>query len=534
MLAHKETVSAAPAAPAEPTEGPALQPVAATPLIGVELRHFPLEALYVGGNYRLAMSAAGLEELTESIKHAGLIQPITVRPLAEPIEGKHFALVAGARRYAAHQRAQLATILCNVRVMSERQAEEARLIENVQRENPHPADEAVAVGKLSENGATYQDIASRLGKPLRWVAQRKAVSQLVAPWLRALRADKLTLAAAEELARWPQAVQARLAAENYQNHREATLSESTVKYWLQSETHALSAAPWSLSDADLYPQAGACVMCPKRSSCAGVLFEQPANGKDTCLDKGCWGVKLARRTAQAIQENSTTEQPVYRLSSRSYETPVGALPPGRYEVSKKKKGTVAGVFVDGPQQAHAIRIRLVGLPPASRKNHQEAQQETRRQRLTQQVTKSVLAGRIVVLMGQPDEEGEQVRRVLLGEVIIERLLHNRTALDELVLAHLMRDWKWPVMLEKTRKGLRGDEYQQWVRAQVRATAPTEEVLTRLLLYVLAHHDLSSGYNDQQQKVAALLNRPELTQGLAEAAQQRLAQQYDPVTLRARR
>jgi ParB/RepB/Spo0J family partition protein len=521
------------AAAAEPTEVIALQPVAAVALMGIELRHFPLDALYIGGNYRTAMSAPGLEELTESIRHSGLIQPITVRPLGEPVEGKHFALVAGARRYAAHERAGLPTILCNVREMSAQQAEEARLIENVQRENPHPADEAVAVGKLSENGATYQEIASRLGKPLRWVAQRKAVSQLVGTWLRALRADKVTLAAAEELARWPQAVQARLAAENYKNLRDATLSESTVKYWLQSETHVLSAAPWSLHDADLYPQAGACVTCPKRSSCAGVLFEQPGKGKDSCLDKGCWGIKLARCTALAIKEGSTDEQPAYRLSSRSYETPAGALSPGRYEVSKKKKGTVVGVFIDGPQQAHTVRILLVGLPAAAQKNHQEAQQEARRKRLTQQATKSVLAGRVVVLLGQPDEEGEQVRRVLLGEAITERLLHHRTALDELVLAHLVRDWKWSVMQDKTRKALRGDEYRQWVRAQVQATAPTEEVLTRLLLYVLAHHDLSSEYNDQQQKVVTLLNRPELTQGLAEAAQDRLAQQYDPLTLRAR-
>ncbi len=391
----------------------------------------------------------------------------------------------------------------------------------------------MAVGKLSKYGATFQEIASRLGKSLRWVAQRKAVSQLIVPWLRALQADKLTLAAAEELARWPQAVQARLAAEHYQNQRAAPLSESTVKYWLQSEMHILSAAPWSLHDADLYSQAGACGTCPKRSGCAGVLFEQPGKGKDACLDKGCWGVKLARRTAQAIKENGTDEQPAYRLSSRSYETPPGALPPGRYEVSKKKKGTVAGVFIDGPQQAHAVRILLVGLPAAAQKSHQEAQQEARRKRLTQQATKSVLAGRVVVLLGQPDEEGEQVRRVLLGEAITERLLHHRTALDELVLAHLVRDWKWPVMPEKTRKAMRGDEYRQWVRTQVAATAPTEEVLTRLLLYVLAHHDLSSEYNDQQQKVASLLNRPELTQGLAEAAQEQLAQQYDPLTLRAR-
>jgi ParB family chromosome partitioning protein len=104
-----------------------------------ELRQLPLDEIYIGGNYRLSMSAPGLVELAESIKNSGLIQPATVRPLAEPIEGKQYALVAGGRRYAAHQLAQLPTIMCNVREMNEQQADEARLIENLQRENPHPA-----------------------------------------------------------------------------------------------------------------------------------------------------------------------------------------------------------------------------------------------------------------------------------------------------------------------------------------------------------------------------------------------------------
>ena len=53
-----------------------------------ELRQLALDEIYIGGNYRLSMSAPGLAELAESIKNSGLIQPATVRPLAKPIEGK--------------------------------------------------------------------------------------------------------------------------------------------------------------------------------------------------------------------------------------------------------------------------------------------------------------------------------------------------------------------------------------------------------------------------------------------------------------
>jgi ParB/RepB/Spo0J family partition protein len=520
------------AVPAEETEAAALQAVSAMPLLGVELRHFPLDALYVGGNYRTAMSAPGLEELAESIKNSGLIQPITVRPLAEPVEGKHFALVAGARRYAAHERAGLPTILCNVREMSEQQADEARLIENLQRENPHPADEAVAVGKLSANGASYEEIASRLGKSLRWVAQRKAVSQLSAGWLKMLRADKLTLPAAEELARWPQSVQQRLAAEHIKDiGRGSAYSESYVKGWLSSETHLLSAAPWGLADDKLYPQAGACLKCPKRSSCAGVLFEQPGRGKDTCLDAACWKAKMGKQTERAIIEHSTEQQPAVQLSTRYYEIPAGSLSPGRYEVVKKKEGRAA-VYIDGPQQGHVAYVKVIGAAPTANKSSYETGLDTRRKRLTKEATKCVLAGRMVQLLTQGDDTAAQARRTLLGSIIARKLLSNRTALDELTFAQLVREWGWEPMAEKTRKAMRGDEYQKWVRAQVTTSAPTEAQLLELLLFVETHHGLTSEYDEHQQHLAKLLDHQPLTEGLSEASTTLLHKKYDPTTLRA--
>lgn len=497
-----------------------------------ELRQLPLDEIYIGGNYRLSMSAPGLAELAESIKNSGLIQPVTVRPLAEPLAGKYYALVAGGRRYAAHELAQLPAIMCNVREMTEQQADEARLIENLQRENPHPADEAVAVGKLSANGATYEEIASRLGKPLRWVAQRKAVSQLSAGWLKALRADKLTLGAAEELARWPQSVQQRLAAEHLKDvGRGSAYTESYVKGWVSSEAHQLSAAPWGLSDEKLYPQAGACLKCPKRSSCAGVLFEQPGKGKDTCLDAACWKVKMSKQTERAIIDNSTEQQPAIQLSTRYYEIPAGSLSPSRYEVVKKKEGR-PGVYIDGPQQGHVAYVKVTGAPPTANKSSYETGLDTRRKRLTKEATKCVLAGRVFGLLIQGDDTAAQARRTLLSSIIARKLLSNRVALDELTFAQLVREWSWEPMAEKTRKAMRGDDYQKWVRVQVATSAPTEAKLLELLLFVETHHGLTSEYDDHQSNLAKLLDHQPLTEGLSEASQSLLNKKYDPTTLRA--
>ena len=513
-------------APAEETAATTL------PTAQGELRQLPLNEIYIGGNYRLSMSAPGLAELAESIKNSGLIQPVTVRPLAEPLEGKYYALVAGGRRYAAHELAQLPAIMCNVREMTEQQADEARLIENLQRENPHPADEAVAVGKLSANGATYEEIASRLGKPLRWVAQRKAVSQLSTGWLKALRADKLTLGAAEELARWPQSVQQRLAAEHLKDAgRGSAYTESYVKGWVSSEAHQLSAAPWGLSDEKLYPQAGACLKCPKRSSCAGMLFEQPGKGKDTCLDAACWKVKMGKQTERAIIDNSTEQQPAVQLSTRYYEIPAGSLSPSRYEVVKKKEGR-PGVYIDGPQQGHVAYVKVTGAPPTVSKSSYETGLDTRRKRLTKEATKCVLAGRVFGLLIQGDDTAAQARRTLLSSIIARKLLSNRVALDELTFAQLVREWSWEPMAEKTRKAMRGDDYQKWVRAQVTTSAPTEAKLLELLLFVETHHGLTSEYDDHQSNLAKLLDHQPLTEGLSEASQALLHKKYDPTTLRA--
>lgn len=503
----------------------------AAPLLGAELRHLNLDEIYIGGNYRTSMSAEGLTELAESIKHSGLIQPATVRPLAEAIEGKYFALVAGARRYAAHQLAELPTILCNVREMSEQQAEEARLIENLQRENPHPADEARAVARLSAGGASHQEIASRLGKSLLWVSQRRAISELVPTWLDTLRADKLTITAAEELARWPQSVQDRLVTEYAKNYRNQTITEGTVKSWVRSEMRVLANAPWSLEDAELLPAAGACVTCPKRSSCAGVLFEVPQDGKDTCLDSGCWAKKLLLRTEQVLIENSTPEQPARRISSTYCQTPAGALPPGRYEVTKKKKDVEVGVYVDGPQQGRAVRIVVVG-PPKPEKSRGELNKESRRKRLTTEATKRVLAHRAAALLGGADEAGAEARSILLAEAIADQLQRNRQGVEEpLLFAALVNAWGWQKPEPKTHAY--GEE-KRLLREQVRRVAPTEAELTRLLLFVMVHHNLSYEYDNYQEKVVRLLDSETLTTGLEEAAQQQLAIEYDPVTLRARK
>ncbi|MCU1220081.1 MAG: chromosome segregation DNA-binding protein [Candidatus Angelobacter sp.] len=110
---------------------------------------------------RRRINEAALEELAESIRASGVVQPVVLRPAANG----RFQLVAGERRWHASKRAGKTTIPAVVRQISNEQAMEITIIENLQREDLNPVEQARAFERLSrEFGITQEQIASRTGK----------------------------------------------------------------------------------------------------------------------------------------------------------------------------------------------------------------------------------------------------------------------------------------------------------------------------------------------------------------------------------
>ena len=136
-------------------------PVTQPPRDG-ELRHLPVEYMERGRYQpRRDMSPDALEELAESIRAQGVMQPIVVRPLGE----KRYEIIAGERRWRAAQMAELDTIPAVVREVPDEAAIAMALIENIQRENLNPMEEAIALGRLKEEfGLTHQQVADAVGK----------------------------------------------------------------------------------------------------------------------------------------------------------------------------------------------------------------------------------------------------------------------------------------------------------------------------------------------------------------------------------
>lgn len=117
---------------------------------------------------RIKFNEEAINELSKSIKEHGVIQPIVVRPI-----GDKFEIIAGERRYKASCMAQLKTIPAIITDLNDKDSAEVALIENVQRENLTPIEEAISYKKILDMGYITQDaLASKLGKTQSTVANK--------------------------------------------------------------------------------------------------------------------------------------------------------------------------------------------------------------------------------------------------------------------------------------------------------------------------------------------------------------------------
>lgn len=127
-----------------------------------ELQHLPLD-LIQRGKYqpRRDMDPQALEELAQSIRNHGVMQPIVVRP----VEGGRYEIIAGERRWRASQQAGLERVPALVREVPDEAAIAMALIENIQREDLNPIEEAVALQRLQQEfQLTQQQVADAVGK----------------------------------------------------------------------------------------------------------------------------------------------------------------------------------------------------------------------------------------------------------------------------------------------------------------------------------------------------------------------------------
>ena len=242
-------------------------------------------------NPRRTFDEAKLFELAESIKHNGLIQPITVRPY-----NQGFKIVAGARRYRAAQLAELFSVPARIVEIDDAKALEWQLVENSQRVDVHPYEEAQGFQRLLDvPGYDVAALVEKSGKSASHVYARLSLLQLIPIVAEAFTQERISASHANLIARLPQESQAEAFEQcwrkDWQDKESHLLPAKHVAAWIQAKLYlSLADAPFDREDPTLNPAAGACVTCPRRSGHNTSLFCDVQG--DQCLDSACYHAKV--------------------------------------------------------------------------------------------------------------------------------------------------------------------------------------------------------------------------------------------------
>jgi len=312
-------------------------------------RRIPLDQLRESPtNPRKRYAVQPLKELAQSITQHGVLQAILTRP--HPIDSDAFEIVCGSRRFRASTLAQVADLPAIVRDLNDEDVIAIQAIENIQREDVHPLEEAQSYRALLGLGQEVAGIAAKVGKTETYIYQRVKLLDLCTEAQEAYLADTFSTAHAIELARLPVAAQHELLEfikEGGQYGDSVTVAD--LRQQIEQEYHLdLHRAPFKKSDATLNAEAGPCTTCQKRTGYLPALFPE-IKKKDTCTDRECFAAKVSahiERTQAALAKDGA----VVPLLSHTFGHSMRphALSHNNWtEATKKCKHMVTGVLVDG-------------------------------------------------------------------------------------------------------------------------------------------------------------------------------------------
>lgn len=275
----------------------------------------PLDVVVPSLTNRKRFNEAKLQELADSVRAQGVMQPILLRPLPaarlqETFEGRAKSaplptheIVYGERRYRASVRAGLATIPAFVRSLTDVEALEIQLIENLQGEDLHELEEAEGYAKLRDmTGITPKEIGERVHKSKEYVLARIKLLNLTAVARKAFAEGLIDMSRALIIARVPdEKLQLKTLGEaTRENYHGSVPSVRDLQAWTQRNVMLrLDAARFQITAVDLVADAGSCRECPKRTGANPELFTDVGSA-DVCTDPKCYHDKEEAHDAAAM------------------------------------------------------------------------------------------------------------------------------------------------------------------------------------------------------------------------------------------
>lgn len=253
---------------------------------------------------------AALQELAASIKAMGVAQPILIRPVTPTPEApEEYEIVAGERRYRASIIAGLATIPALCRNLSDLDAAKIRILENLQREDPHPIEEAEGYQLLmQQHGYNADQLAEEVSKSRSYIYGRLKLCALTNLARDEFFDNKISASIALLIARIPvKALQEKCVMEITGGYSGTMSFRSAAAHIERNYMLDLKKAVFKIADATLLPAAGPCTTCPKRAGNQPEVFADIS--ADVCTDPSCFkakGESHVERTKLQAQEAGTT------------------------------------------------------------------------------------------------------------------------------------------------------------------------------------------------------------------------------------
>lgn len=212
---------------------------------GDEQRSLPVQRLRPGKYQpRTHMDPDSLQELADSIKAQGLVQPILVRRISSSVDGEQYEIIAGERRWRASQIAGLLEVPVLIRNIPDEQALAMALIENIQREDLNPLEEAQGLQRLiDEFGLTHQLAAEAVGRSRPAATNLLRLLQLTEPVQQLLMSGHLDMGHARALLALEGVAQIALAQKIAQQGLSVRETERLVALALKPSKPAIEAKP---------------------------------------------------------------------------------------------------------------------------------------------------------------------------------------------------------------------------------------------------------------------------------------------------
>ena len=270
----------------------------------MEVKNIPLSDIQPSPlNPRKTFDEEGIHDLADNIRQNGLLQPITIRP----VEGKDtpYEIVCGERRYRAfilNQKIRVqvpSDIPCIVRDMTDEEALDAMITENLQRQDVDPIEEAFAFGQLVKTGKSIEEIALRFGKSKRFIQERIKLDNLLPELKKMVTDGNLHIGAAMHVCKLTEDEQREFLewCDDQEDISKRDAEEFTDDLFMN-----ISKADWHK---DFKGSCGTtCIECPFNNANVGCLFYEMKPHDATCTNRERWNNKRASWLLQMITDNA--------------------------------------------------------------------------------------------------------------------------------------------------------------------------------------------------------------------------------------